>query len=227
MSNPQNITTPDSAKKIMGPNCILLEEASTIFPCRPNDIFRYEKVPFSPSLLYECSEEGNFVLVPGIHYNQRLTKPLTIWEMKSCFQKDWPNLFAPCKHLDDPEENTFAINTVCFPRWYLIPKKTMDKKEIGRLFEKLEVHQCRGKLGGEPVPWEEEHAIIYIYAWIMFLFLRQEEIFQGMPFVCKDIYQTLHRTRVCLEFRNKQITIFDRPINRSFGTIPVIKPNLQ
>lgn len=219
-----NTITPEAAKTIMGRNFIDISEVSTIFPCRTEDLVFYEEIPFSTAMLYWCCEENTpFVLVPGIHYNGRVSKALTIQEMRNHFSKELPNLFAPSSYFDSLK-TSFVNNTTCYPRWYLLPKKAIDKETIEKLLRKLDIGQYRR--AEDPSPWEEEPAVVYIYAWLLFLILRQEEIFPDIPFLCADIHHIIHRPRVRLQFYKKQIVIHDRPI-RTFGIVPSIKPNLE
>lgn len=214
----ESTTTPEVAKKIMGSNFISIQETATLFPIREEDLPRYDPIPFSQALLYYCSEEDNpFALVPGISYLGRITYPLTILGMKKNFLQDWPKIFAPCGSLDNPTSNSFVNYPVCLPRWYLMPKKALDEETIRRIVKKV--------ANVDPKPWVEEQAVVYIYTWLLFFFLRQEAIFTQIPFVTSSLYKPVHRFRVGLEFRNGRITIYDRDINKSHGIVPSIKPH--
>ncbi|GEM_PF-3578313 len=223
MNNASTMTTIETARAIMGPNLIDIKEASIFFPLRPDNLCRYDKILFSEALLYHCSEESNpYILVPGIHYNRSVTRPLTIWEMKNSFA----DLFAPCEPLDNPTIS-FVNDSTPLPRWYLLPKRAVDLETIDRLFETMEIAQCHGKKDPDSKPWEIEDAVVYIYAWILFFLIRKERIFPEVPINTENIYSSKHRTKVCLRFKNGKIIIGPKPINGVIGIVPSIKLNLK
>jgi hypothetical protein len=203
MNDTQNLTAPESARTIMGDNFISLEEALTVFPCRKQELIGYETIPFSRELLYFCSEPENpFILVPGIARHGSKNKPLTIVEMRNHFSRELPNLFAPCPALEDPI-SVFTNNNTCFPTWYLLSKNVLEKEKIDRFFKKLEM---KTDADGN-APWCLERAVVYIHAWILFLMLRNEEIFAEAPIHCADYYGARSGAAVCIQFINRKIVI--------------------
>lgn len=203
MNGAQDLTTPESARKIMGDNFISLEEALTIFPCRKNELVGYETIPFSSELLYFCSEPENpFILVPGIARHGSKNRPLTIVEMRNHFSKEFPNLFAPCQALEN-QISVFTNNNTGLPTWYLISKKVLDIEAIKKFFNKLEIN--KDEEGNSP--WGVERAVVYIYAWILFLMLRNEDVFAEAPIRCTDCYGAKSGAVVCIQFINRKIVI--------------------
>lgn len=204
-AGPQNITSSEVARKIMGDNFIGLDEVQKIFPSPkvPTDI--YEVIPFGPEILYWCSEPNNqFVLAPGLPRYGVKENPLTIVEIRKRFQLKMPELFAPCQALEVRDGmSNFANDRTCLPDWYLISKNVIDSETIGKFFKKMEIN--RDSAGRSP--WIAETAVVYVYAWLLFKLLRGVEIFSEIPILCEDMYGDGKANRVYVQFINEKIVI--------------------
>ncbi|TSC89304.1 MAG: hypothetical protein G01um10143_685 [Parcubacteria group bacterium Gr01-1014_3] len=168
-------TDPAIAKKIMGPDCVTIEEALSIIPSPREYLDEIGPVPFSTETLYRCSEPNNkHVLVPGFY---RVGKhPLNIVNMRSFFPEHKP-LFAPWDAITMSVVSGLQ-HSVCPPGWYLLSKD---------LFSRQDMHKycARQEMGSEDVLWAENTAV-YIYSWLLMKRLRKESLFRGEPFFCTD-----------------------------------------
>ncbi len=167
-------TDPALAKKIMGPDCVTIEEALSIFPCPREYLDEIGPVPYSPETLYRCSEpENEHILFPGFY---RVGKhPLNIINMRSFFPEH-KSLFAPWDGIVMSVISGLKYNT-CPPCWYLISKNTFAASELHKYCARQEMPY--DKLNGESVA-------VYIFAWLLMKRLRGESVFQGNPFFCND-----------------------------------------
>lgn len=218
------LTSREAAAKIMGPNYISLKEVLSVFPYDENALSGYETVPFNQELLYWCSEpENEFVLVPGICEGGKKPHALTIVGIRNYLLAKYPNLFAPCRLLEDPEMS-FVNNFVCHPRWYLIAKKAGNLDNMDKVLRRgMEMVQCPDDEGY----WEVEKAVVYIYTWVLFYILRGEEIFSNAIFVCSDTFSLTGKTKTCLKFVNSKIIIAQRPNSLITSLVPSIRQYAQ
>lgn len=228
MKELENITTLESAKAIMGENMIHLKEVWSVFPRPEEEIVGYEIIPYSREFLYNCTEPDEYVLVPGLPSYGKDSKSLTIREMRRIAGTKLPNLFAPAPELETPTNSTMDTLT-CLPQWYLLSKKVMDEGTIHKFCEHLEIHIKNS--------WAIERSVVYVYAWLLFRLLRNEEIFQKDSkmedgvFKCVEIVSQMNRQQVCLEIIKHQINFVpwrpNAPIKAGDQWSPGIVPSMK
>ncbi len=209
-------TDPAIAKKIMGPDCVTIEEALSIFPCPKEYLDEIGAVPYSLSTLYRCSEPKNsHILIPGFY---RVGKhPLNIVNMRSFFPEHKP-LFAPWDAI------TMSVvgglqHSVCPPGWYLISKDIFSRQDLHK-------YCARQEMSFEDVLWAE-NAAVYIYSWLLMKRLRKESVFRGEPFFCTDNISYGHY-KVALQCDENRIAvrpyIYKSREMRELGSGPSIDP---
>jgi len=213
-------TTPESARKIMGPDFISLEEAATVFPCDLNGLLQLKSIPYSQGLLYQLSEPDHpFVLVPGIPFSHNgKTRPLTIASMRDIF-RNIPNLFAQTTEFYS-YEHQFIHNHVCLPQWHLLSKNPMTPAEIKNILVNQEMSQKDFMIG---------RAVVYVYAWLLFSNLRKESVFAGDWVTACDSYSANSlKPYACLFFGENQISMRRWSAQSPFlpSIIPLIKRDL-
>ncbi len=213
-------TTLDSARTIMGPNFISLEEAATVFPCDFSDLLQLQSIPYSKGLLYQLSEpECPFVLVPGIPFVHRgKTRPLTIATMRDIFSNT-PGLFAETIEFYQPDYQ-FIHNHICLPQWYLLSKNPKNLPDVRKLLINMEMFQ------GDYVI---ERAVVYIYTWLLFYNLRKESIFTGDWVITGDDFSPhVPTNHACLFFNENKISMcrWSKRYDWKPGIAPFIKHDL-
>ncbi|MBI2024796.1 MAG: hypothetical protein HYT03_01740 [Candidatus Harrisonbacteria bacterium] len=204
----------ESARQIMGSNFIDVAEVRKIFPCLNEDVQDLEIIPYSRKSLYLLSEpESNFILFPGIQRCRN--RSLTIAEIKRIFCR-FPRLFGESLAFF-ASKHFFIDNQNCLPRWYLMPKKTLD------------METAMDFLNGNGIPnkkWGREPAIVYIYARMLFYLLREESIFQNKTFATSDaLVRGTKDAQICLNFNDKRILI-SKWIDQDKDT-PNVVPSLK
>jgi len=212
----KNLTTPEVAAKILGKNFISLDEALKIFPNKKSELTGYDLVPFSQEALYHCSEEKNpFILIPALPKCGK-SLMLTVNEFhkmvypKYDFFASWTDI-----HVHQPP---FIYKSVCEPRWYLISKKAMEAGEKRRFCAEHEWSER---------DFEIEHAVVYVYAWILFKMVRNENIFLGGTFECLDTFSRALSSLTVIDCQMGKIHIGHwRPSNPKLPD-PLVVPSVE
>ncbi len=208
-------TDPAIAKKIMGPDCVTIEEALSIFPCPREYLEEIGPVPYSLGTLYQCSEPKNkHILIPGFY---RVGKhPLNIINMRSFFPEH-KALFAPWDAVTMQVVSGLKLS-VCPPNWYLISKDLFSMSELTKYCIKQDV--------AFQDLWAET-AAVYIYSWLLMKRLRKESVFQGEPFFCTDDISFGHY-KISLQCDENRLAvrpyIYRGPTAKNLNFAPSIQP---
>ena len=211
MADPPNITTPESAKKIFKSNCVELKEVLELFSTNEKDLelYRgsYSVVPYGNELLYNLSNNSDFILFPGLPLFGKKLKPLTMRALMGTQE------FG--KFFDIKEESKIPANQhlnirVCRPEWHLLSKKIISLNNYKRDFllnREIPTERC-----------ELDPMIVYVYAWIIFYKLRGEELFGKGQIDCSDrTTTTAGPSEFSLKITDKKIIILPwQPKGRSF-----------
>lgn len=187
--------TPLLAEKLLRGNFISLAEARKIFPCNIDNPANYDEIPYSPELLYNCSEPNNtqFILFPGLV--KCGNGPLAIYNLYHLLSPRY-DFFGPWDKISQFKPK-FAIAT-CLPRWYLLSKTVLSQEKLRQFCDKHE-YSYRD--------FEIDRVIVYVYAWLLFYFARKEKIFGEDWVQCIDDFYRGALTK--LAFQRDKIFIED------------------
>ena len=161
-------TLPKTAVAIMGSdNVIELEEVVKLFPCDRKAREKHNLIPFSPELLYNCSEPKNqCILFPGIAFSGG--RSLTMHRLHSLSMLNKWDFFLPFPREYESMKAHFLFEKTCEARWYLISKDVLNETSIRQRCS--ETGYVRENFRAAP-------AVVYALAWILFKLLRSTQLF--------------------------------------------------
>lgn len=195
----ENLTTPETAQKILGENFISLEETLKIFPRAPAELTGYDTIPFSRELLYYCSEpEHPFILFPAMSRCGKI--PLTIFAMRQLTDGAKYDLFAPWSREVDLYKPMFLTQETCESRWHLVSKAVLDHPKLKKFCDAHEF--CYEN-------FEAERAVVYVYAWLLWRIAKRETLFLDNPVRTLNNFATRpgYATMAYLTFKSGKVAV--------------------
>ena len=199
MEETKNLTTPEAARKIMGPeNFVSLEETFKVFPYKKERQAGYELIPFSKELLYHCSEESQpFILFPA--FSKLGNVDLTIHCLRDLLTSGHYDFFQPFPRDPVVQKSSFLYKTTCEPRWHLISKKAMTVEAMKQFCATQELLYKN---------FRAAPAVVYIYCWILFKLARKKTLFLENLLHCQDKYSDRQNSppQVYLNFKSGKIS---------------------